>query len=348
MSFVKRNPPVWLKSYFCTALFIWLAILFYRYNPYYKSFLAEESQTVLLGLAVAYSVLAPLFYLILPERFLPEAKSLQIVRTIRRFVPEYWRYLNAKASKKLITPPNISYPEKTASLFLLVKFFFLPIMLNFLFANYHAVEGGLNSLSQISPDLLSIASFNSLLFPLLLSIFLLIDTAYFTFGYTIESRFLGNQVKSVEPTVLGWAVALISYPPFNTLLGGYVIWYANDYADFGSAILNFVMRVLILVLMGIFALSSVALGAKASNLTNRGIVSRGPYGWVRHPAYVSKNLAWWITIIPVLSFASVAGMVIWSAIYYMRAITEERHLIRDPAYQTYCQKVKYRFIPKVI
>ncbi len=41
-------------------------------------------------------------------------------------------------------------------------------------------------------------------------------------------------------------------------------------------------------------------------------------------------------------------MLIMSGIYYARAITEERHLSRDPEYQLYMKKVPYRFIPGVL
>jgi protein-S-isoprenylcysteine O-methyltransferase Ste14 len=40
-------------------------------------------------------------------------------------------------------------------------------------------------------------------------------------------------------------------------------------------------------------------------------------------------------------------MAFWSFIYFLRAITEERHLSNDPEYVAYAQKVRYRFIPGV-
>ena len=114
------------------------------------------------------------------------------------------------------------------------------------------------------------------------------------------------------------------------------------------------MRLAVLALFAIYVSATVALGAKCSNLTNRGIVSRGPYAIVRHPAYIAKNLAWWVTVIPVLHItnpAHAAGIVMsmgaWTLIYFLRAITEERHLLADPEYQEYAKKVKYRFIPHV-
>ena len=47
------------------------------------------------------------------------------------------------------------------------------------------------------------------------------------------------------------------------------------------------------------------------------------------------------------AFGMVLGSIVWTFIYYMRAMTEERHLSLDPDYREYCKKVKYRFIPKV-
>ena len=113
--------------------------------------------------------------------------------------------------------------------------------------------------------------------------------------------------------------------------------------------------------MGVYSLASVALGFRASNLTHRGIVSWGPYRFVRHPAYMCKNLAWWIGGIPILMgvFSQDSGNSLfiafllafltaccWSGIYFLRAITEERHLRSvNGEYDVYCKKVPYRFIP---
>ena len=40
-------------------------------------------------------------------------------------------------------------------------------------------------------------------------------------------------------------------------------------------------------------------------------------------------------------------MSVWSIIYYLRAITEELHLMANPEYIQYCKKTKYMFIPFV-
>ena len=76
--------------------------------------------------------------------------------------------------------------------------------------------------------------------------------------------------------------------------------------------------------------------------TNRGIITNGPYRWVKHPAYLSKNLSWWLISLP---FIPGAGWLVAlqscvllggvNAIYWLRAKTEERHLGADPTYRDY-------------
>ena len=168
----------------------------------------------------------------------------------------------------------------------------------------------------------------------------------------MEHASLKNTVRSVEPTLFGWMIALLCYPPFNDVPGYYVGWAADDFAKFDSIPMTYALRIAVLLCLTIYVWASVALGTRCSNLTNRGIVSRGPYAFVRHPAYISKNLAWWLTSIPfVLStgrlWFAVLSMGTWAGIYFFRALTEERHLIADPDYQEYCRRVKWRFIPFV-
>ena len=115
----------------------------------------------------------------------------------------------------------------------------------------------------------------------------------------------------------------------------------------------------LLLALGIYSWASIALGFKASNLTNRGIVGHGPYAFVRHPAYAAKNLAWWIGALPTLYLLyamgntrglcyAVLALAGWSTIYLLRAITEERHLLlADNGYAQYMARVRWRFIPGV-
>jgi len=94
-----------------------------------------------------------------------------------------------------------------------------------------------------------------------------------------------------------------------------------------------------------YLFATFALGAKCSNLTNRGIVQNGIYKFVRHPAYASKILAWWLLCIPILNIKVIISMFVWTIIYLLRGYTEEQHLLKDQDYIDYCKKVKWKFIP---
>ena len=42
------------------------------------------------------------------------------------------------------------------------------------------------------------------------------------------------------------------------------------------------------------------------------------------------------------------GLAGMTGLYYLRAITEERHLSIDPEYREYCKRAPYRFIPGIL
>ena len=337
------------KYYWSTLLLIWLALGIYFASPYYKSFLTLDTKIALRDLAVIYTLGAPaMYYYALKKARLSPSRAYIALTTLRRLLKEYGKYLKNLNSRAFYPAPAISREERTNLLFMVVKFFFLPLMLNFLVANIGSVRHSIDIIHSQGLQL-SLANFNALLYPFLFSALIFIDTAYFTFGYAVESSALNNKVVSVDPTFLGWATALICYPPFNAYGVQILNWHADDYRAFGHTGYTTILYFVILVLMFIYTAASVALGAKASNLTNRGIVSRWPYSFVRHPAYISKNLAWWLTLLPIFSLTVALSMTAWTFIYFLRAITEERHLMMvDNGYKEYAKNVQWRFIPKVI
>lgn len=327
--------------------FVWASVFIYRNAGYYGATLAGWTQQTLVYLALGYSLYTFVFYFSAPLEKVYGTTSRRAFTALWKFATGLFVFV--RAGPKDYTHPfaTLSKPEKRALLFGAVKFFFIPIMVNFLYGNYTNLINNLHAFGS-SQAVFSIADFNNVIYPLLFTLFLLVDTAFYVFGYLFEASFLSNKLRSVEPTFIGWAVALICYPPFNSIVNGYTSWYASDNPVLSSQAWTVVLKLCVLALMAFYAICSVALGPKASNLTNRGIVSYGPYRIVRHPAYISKNLAWWFSLLPVLSGQAVVSMTIWSAIYFMRAITEERHLSADPDYQEYCRRVKSRFIPGIL
>ncbi len=325
-----KNIQYKLKPYFANIILIWFGFFLYKTISYYKNFITEKALTTIFLLSLAYTIIGFSYYLAIPKEKIKESKGLRIFRFIKKIIK--------------LTKPN--FKEKTAVLFALVKFFFLPIMLNFSFQNFYFLKNQISQITSIS-TLFSISSFNLILFPLAIGFLFFIDTTIFAFGYAFEAGFLKNKIRSVEPTFLGWAVAIACYPPFNGFLTNHLHWYANDYAFFYNNPLTFILRLIIIILISIYVSATIALFTKSSNLTNRGIVSKGPYAIIRHPAYISKNIAWWLTLIPVISIYAIISMSVWTIIYHLRTITEENHLGKDPDYQEYIKKVKYRYIPGV-
>ena len=78
---------------------------------------------------------------------------------------------------------------------------------------------------------------------------------------------------------------------------------------------------------------------------NRGIVSTGLYGFVRHPIYVGYLITHvaFVTANPLATNLGV--LLIADAALLMRAVCEEQTLARDPTYREYLQKVRWRMVP---
>ncbi len=241
----------------------------------------------------------------------------------------------------------------------LLKCFFAPLMLLLLMRLcMGALENGL-AIADVGLAYGPAVVFNRYGFWFLFQVILFLDVSFFTVGYLVESPRLGNQIRSVDPTLVGWAAALLCYPPFNSFTAMVIGSQSSEFPQFDNPTLHVLLNVLNLVLMAGFASASVALGLKASNLTHRGIVARGPYALVRHPAYTCKNMAWWIGAIPTVSLAfhqstliglqAIGSVVGVTLLYVLRALTEEDHLRSvDGDYASYAARVRYRFIPGLI
>ena len=81
---------------------------------------------------------------------------------------------------------------------------------------------------------------------------------------------------------------------------------------------------------------------------NRGIVSKGPFRWVRHPVYIGWLL---LSIGYAISYASPRNTILIAAtlpFMLWRIDQEESHLSADPDYRNYMDKVRYRLLPGVI
>jgi protein-S-isoprenylcysteine O-methyltransferase Ste14 len=229
----------------------------------------------------------------------------------------------------------------------LVKAFFLALMFPYLMNNTNIIIN-----RSFTGPIEHFGKFYDYMYNLIFTI----DLAFVSAGYLLTLKIFDTHIRTAEPTFLGWMFALYCYEPFWSALANpkylkYEDGYIWGHLFAGNSTMFVIWGSIILILFAIFTLSSVAFGMRFSNLTNRGIITNGPYRLMKHPAYVSKNIAWWLISVPFISAAGPADalkhcllLIGLNLIYYLRAITEERHLSLDPTYVQYANAMNEKGI----
>lgn len=221
-----------------------------------------------------------------------------------------------------------------------VKGFFLPLMFTYL----------CNDLGRfLGFDFSSLSSFQHW-FDFLHENFYFLDVALVSMAYLLSLRLMDTHFRSAEPTMLGWVVALICYQPFWSLMGA--MYLAHEVAPlwgewlWNHDVIYVFWGVCILLLTAVYVWATIVFGARFSNLSHRGIITNGPYRYTKHPAYVAKNISWWMISVPFLAHGGMDEAVRHcflllglNMVYVLRAKTEEWHLSRDADYVAYAQWV---------
>lgn len=219
-----------------------------------------------------------------------------------------------------------------------IKFFFIPMMYSFL---VQALEGLLLFSWQWNPTTLVLGLFAfGLCFDLLIAFG----------GYLFSMRLLGGEIRSVDTTWLGWLSCMICYPPLLEVFH-YVKQQVDDliWSDWllPSEPVYWVWAALVTSTWMVYWLATASFGLKFSNLSWRGLIDRGPYRYTKHPAYLAKNLYWWLHTVPFVGVHDWAdllrnflGLTFVSLVYYLRAKTEEAHLLVFPEYAAYAARIE--------
>jgi protein-S-isoprenylcysteine O-methyltransferase Ste14 len=178
-----------------------------------------------------------------------------------------------------------------------------------------------------------------------------IDVSLVSMTYLMALKATDTHIRSSEPSMFGWVIALVCYQPFWSLI-------SRQYIDYDTGVswggwlggvpwLYGVWACLILLLVAVYVWATISFGARFSNLTHRGIITNGPYRYTKHPAYLAKNLSWWLISTPFILSGGVEATLrrclllgLLNLIYYLRAKTEERHLSLDPVYRQYAQWIE--------
>lgn len=268
--------------------------------------------------------------------------------------------------------PTAKIAGKSIFLDLLVKLFFLPLMFVFFCDQSKHLFNNLNYLAAGMPRAYVDGQFQHMqwnfdIANVLISLFFTLHTGLAFCAIAGSQRWLRNLKVGVNPYLRGWLACLLAFPPFLHMIitqhlpgvtGPHLDGPSQILAQLPSPWLLSIAIVLMALCYAMFLCATISLGMHYSQLTNRGIVRRGVYAWVRHPAYSAKLIGWLCVMFPLLALnlvdgnwkiagglfgAYVAGLLL----YGFRAITEEQHLSLDPEYVAYQQHVRWRFIPGV-
>lgn len=365
-----------IKHCICSYIVYFVVYLILLLNPFFKYRIDEDLRhyyEIALGL---YVVSAPVLYFLLKPKSLYYSHNIEICNYFLRIFKCIFNK-DTVLKKDFLTILNTltpAYKEKQSLMLMFIKVFFGTLMASSLYRNIDSLRYQIRVVGTMFSTLFINLDFESFrimfinnenfLWSFSLLILFTVDVGIFAFGYLTELSLFKNKIRKVETNIMGVLFCLMCYPPFNGAITNFLGWSQKDSAIlFGEdSIIGWIVRIIALCFLVIYVLASVALGTKASNLTNRGIVSKFPYNIVRHPAYMSKTMFWFLTTLPVIivqvdiynignhlleSVLVLFSYFSWFAIYYMRAITEERFLMQDPDYQEYCKKVRWRYIPHV-
>ena len=222
----------------------------------------------------------------------------------------------------------------------IIKAFFTAFMVSIVPFAFHTI---------VTADFAEVAARPERIALTIIEAMFMIDVMIGTVGYIVTMRPLDAHIRSGNPFLSGWVAAFICYPPVAWGVLGTILAYEVNTAGWahwfdGNGVMLYAWAFWLIFLTAIYAWATVAFGIRFSNLTYRGVLTNGPYRFTRHPAYLSKNLFWWCTVMPFLvtshSMIDVVRNTFFlgcvSAIYFWRAKTEERHLLQeDSKYREY-------------
>jgi len=223
---------------------------------------------------------------------------------------------------------------KEYSLGWVIKGFFLPIMMP-------ALIGVIEALMEAPPDW----SFVQAVYEIA-KLALCVDLCFVVVGYMFTVRILDSHIRSTNPYLWGWIVCIVMYKPFWTYVGLMIFLYQDErewyvwFAD--TPWLLYVWGTAVILSKIGWAWSNIMFGFRFSNLTNRGIITNGPFRFTKHPSYLCKNISWWLLSVPFLSqagfsvaFTHSVALIGINVLYMIRATSEELHLSEEPDYVAY-------------
>ncbi len=188
-------------------------------------------------------------------------------------------------------------------------------------------------------------------------------------GYLFSWRLIGTDTKKIDSTWFAWIVLLICYQPFVGPVFQTTFKYVPEvalvtngsilsYYFSGIPILLYVIGFAIILFALIHLWAEAIIGIRSSNISNKGIITNGPFLFTKHPVYLSKIFGWFLISLPFFnaltaleSFRLGLAFLVICAIYVGRSVSEERLLATDPTYVKYAlymdKYATFAFIGKI-
>jgi protein-S-isoprenylcysteine O-methyltransferase Ste14 len=167
-----------------------------------------------------------------------------------------------------------------------------------------------------------------------------------------------GHVSGLGLTILeGWvALMFVVRRPAHEVSVSRLAWIAAPIGSFamlfarpaGNGLQTYFCEAVQLIGVGFALVSLTALGRSFGLVAaNRGVRTRGPYGLVRHPAYLGYLLSYLGYVAENPSLQNVGLLCLGTAFQLVRIDQEERLLSHDATYDRYRSRVRYRLVPLV-
>ena len=153
--------------------------------------------------------------------------------------------------------------------------------------------------------------------------------------------------RYAECATMNWK--WLSFAALAGLIACIVGLYLNNYAIFGAGPISITIQVIAALLM-IWARLTFGIRSfhGTANPTAGGLVTTGPYKYIRHPIYAAILYFFWAGIAAHPSLVTVAVGLLATAFTVVRIVAEEKLLVTMyPEYEAYTRVTK-RVIPFVL
>jgi len=144
----------------------------------------------------------------------------------------------------------------------------------------------------------------------------------------------------VTPNPWYWLLAFVA-------TYGLIAFYA--FAPHGTPIVAIIVpNVLVLISVAIMIWARVSLGRSIGYVpADRGIITSGPYRFVRHPIYSGLFVTLFAFTLRAYSALSLLLILVIVGLFILKSVIEERFLRDNPEYAAYMKQVRYRWVPGV-